>query len=133
MKRIRESSRLPVEQTQEFGREYQNLLVRLPGSDEKLNQEVVIVGAHYDHVGYGKPSNSHGPFGQIHNGADDNASGTAALLELAKAFKNLPEKPECTVIFLAVTEITKDKARRSKNGAVDAVRYLFAKARIFVA
>lgn len=100
LKRIRESTRLQPEQTQEFGREYQNLIVRIPGSDEKLSQEVVIVGAHYDHVGYGKPSNSHGPFGQIHNGADDNASGTSAVLELIEAFASLEPSPPRTIQFV---------------------------------
>ena len=99
LKRIRESTRLPPEQTQEFGREYQNLLVSLPGSDEKLRHEVIVVGAHYDHVGYGKPSNSHGPFGQIHNGADDNASGTSAVLELVEAFASLEIPPPRTILF----------------------------------
>ena len=81
LKTIRETSRsLPIETTQEFGRDYQNLLVFLPGSDETLKHEVVVVGAHYDHVGFGKASNSRGPIGHIHNGADDNASGKLLLL-----------------------------------------------------
>ena len=90
LKALRESHLLPREQTQEFGAEYQNLLVLLPGSDDKLSREVIVVGAHYDHVGYGNSSNSRGPIGKIHNGADDNASGTSALLEMIEAF--LPSK-----------------------------------------
>ncbi len=50
----------------------------IEGSDPELKQQYVLVTAHYDHVGYGKASNSYGPLGQIHNGADDNASGDAA-------------------------------------------------------
>lgn len=99
LKAIRATGSLPKEQTQEFGRDYQNLLLVIPGSDERLKQEVVIVGAHYDHVGYGNSSNSHGPFGQIHNGADDNASGTSAVLELIQAFASLPAPPARTVMF----------------------------------
>jgi hypothetical protein len=48
----------------------------------------VIIGAHYDHLGYGEDGNSLDGFGKIHNGADDNASGTAALIELGRIFKN---------------------------------------------
>ena len=100
LKTMRETSRtLPVESTQEFGRDYQNLLVFLPGSDATLKHEVVVVGAHYDHVGFGKASNSRGPIGHIHNGADDNASGTAALLELIEAFASLETAPARSMLF----------------------------------
>ncbi len=100
LKAIRETSRsLPIETTQEFGRDYQNLLVFLHGSDETLKHEVVVVGAHYDHVGFGKASNSRGPIGHIHNGADDNASGTAAVLELIEAFASLETPPARSILF----------------------------------
>ena len=46
--------------------------------------EWIVIGAHFDHVGFGNQTNSHGPFGFIHNGADDNASGVSCLLELAE-------------------------------------------------
>ena len=48
----------------------------------------VILGAHYDHLGYGEDKNSLDALNEIHNGADDNASGTAALLEIARKLKN---------------------------------------------
>ncbi|MEQ9068087.1 MAG: M28 family peptidase, partial [Gimesia chilikensis] len=67
---------------QEFDGGFRNILGVIPGNDPKLKNEYIVIGAHYDHVGYGKPSNSRGGVGQIHNGADDNASGTAALLEI---------------------------------------------------
>ena len=85
---------------QEFGYGYRNILCRLPGRDAKLKQEVIIVGAHYDHVGYGNENNSRGPIGQIHNGADDNASGTAGLLEVIEAFGSLDTSPKRTILFV---------------------------------
>lgn len=68
---------------QDFGVDYANILAALPGADPVLKQEWIVLGAHYDHVGYGNRTNSHGPIGQIHNGADDNASGVSLVLELA--------------------------------------------------
>jgi len=84
---------------QPFEPNYRNILALLPGSDPKLKHEVIILGAHYDHVGYGTEENSHGPYGVIHNGADDNASGTSGLLELAEAFTMLPEAPRRSILF----------------------------------
>lgn len=69
---------------QPFGPGYANILAELPGTDAADDHDVILLGAHYDHVGYGNPNNSFGPYGQIHNGADDNASGVAVLLELAR-------------------------------------------------
>jgi hypothetical protein len=80
-------------------RNYRNVLAVLPGSDEKLKDEYILIGAHFDHVGYGSNANSYGPSGYIHNGADDNASGTAALLEVAEAFSKLPVAPRRSVLF----------------------------------
>lgn len=80
-------------------RNYRNVLAVLPGSDETLKQQYILVGAHFDHVGYGSQTNSYGPSGYIHNGADDNASGTAALLEVAEAFSKLPEAPRRSILF----------------------------------
>lgn len=48
----------------------------------------VIIGGHFDHLGYGEDNNSLDGFGQIHNGADDNASGTAAVIELSRILQN---------------------------------------------
>ena len=75
----------------------QNVIAKVEGSDPKLKDETVIYTAHWDHLG--RDSNLKGD--QIFNGAVDNASGTAALLELAKAFTKL--KPRRTVLFLSVT------------------------------
>jgi len=63
-----------------------NVLGYLPGDDDALNGEYVLIGAHMDHLGRGMHSGSRGgpaAVGQIHNGADDNASGTAGVVELA--------------------------------------------------
>ncbi|TCK49447.1 Zn-dependent M28 family amino/carboxypeptidase [Xanthomonas vasicola] len=74
-----------------------NVVARLEGS--KHPNETLIYSAHWDHIGVGKPD-ARGD--TIFNGALDNASGTAALLELARSFAKGP-KPERSVVFLAVT------------------------------
>ncbi|MBI3895793.1 MAG: M28 family peptidase [Acidobacteria bacterium] len=64
-----------------------NVVGYLPGSDPALRGQVIVLGAHYDHLGLGeRDSLAPGQVGQIHHGADDNASGTAGLMELARAF-----------------------------------------------
>ncbi len=83
---------------QPFG-SYHNILGRVEGRDPALRDEVVVISAHYDHVGYGSSRNSFGPVGLIHNGADDNASGVAALLEVAEAVSQLAEKPRRSILF----------------------------------
>jgi len=70
-----------------------NVLAYLPGSDPNLEDEVVIVSAHFDHVG------NHD--GEVFQGADDDASGTAGLLEIAEAYALSPEKPARSVLFAA--------------------------------
>jgi Zn-dependent M28 family amino/carboxypeptidase len=75
-----------------------NVIAKITGS--KHPDEYVIYTAHWDHLGVGK-KDAKGD--SIYNGAIDNASGSAALLEIAKAFKSLKQKPERTVIFLSVT------------------------------
>ncbi len=80
-----------------------NVAAVIPGTDPGLAREIVVVGAHYDHVGRGNFGSLGGPAakGQIHNGADDNASGTSAVLELAEAFSMLPSRR--TILFLLFT------------------------------
>ncbi len=84
---------------QPFSAGYRNLLILMEGSGADLRNEVILVGAHYDHVGYGTRTNSYGPLGRIHNGADDNASGAAAILELTRAFGQLERSTRRTVLF----------------------------------
>jgi len=78
----------------------QNVLGFIEGSDPELKEEVVVIGAHYDHVGlgnYGAMNSSQK--GEIHNGADDNASGTCGVIELAEAFSKA--KPKRSLLFIA--------------------------------
>ena len=77
--------------------ESNNVLALLPGTDKK--DEYIIYSAHWDHFGKGEPINGD----SIYNGAADNASGTAALLELAHAFTQLKTKPSRSILFLSVT------------------------------
>ena len=76
-----------------------NVVGKLEGSDPKLKDEYVVYTAHWDHLG--KDTTLKGD--QIFNGALDNASGVAALLTLAKAYKALPTPPARSLLFLAVT------------------------------
>ena len=77
-----------------------NVIARLAGSDPALAHEVVVIGAHYDHLGRGHTGQSLAPGAkdEIHNGADDNASGTAGILELAQAMA--AARPKRTVYFV---------------------------------
>jgi hypothetical protein len=85
---------------QPFAPNYRNVLALLEGSDPDLKDQVIVVGAHYDHVGFGLHGNSLGEPGAIHHGADDNASGTAGGLELAKALCRLAQPPRRSVLFV---------------------------------
>jgi hypothetical protein len=79
-----------------------NVVGKLPGSAAARKDEAIVIGAHYDHLGLGG-RNSMNPnlAGQVHNGADDNASGTAALIEIARAAAAHRERFPRTVIFAA--------------------------------
>ena len=81
----------------------QNVIALLPGTDEALNDEYIVVGAHYDHLGWGgKGSGSRRPdTTAIHNGADDNASGVAAVLEIAEKLALGKLAPKRSVLFMA--------------------------------
>ncbi len=72
-----------------------NVLALLPGSDPVLSKEYILIGGHYDHLGKDETS------GEIHPGADDNASGTSAVLAVAQAFAALPKAPARSVLFAA--------------------------------
>jgi Zn-dependent M28 family amino/carboxypeptidase len=85
---------------QEFGNGYRNILGWIEGADPELKHQYVLVGAHYDHVGYGTQRNSFGPIGHVHNGADDNASGSSGLAEVMQAFALLPTPPKRSILFV---------------------------------
>ena len=77
-----------------------NVIGLLPGHDPDLRNETVVVGAHYDHLGLGGfGSLDADSTGQVHNGADDNASGAAMLIRLAERLAQ--ERPARTVLFIA--------------------------------
>jgi Zn-dependent M28 family amino/carboxypeptidase len=78
-----------------------NVVGVLEGSDPKLKDEVIVIGAHYDHLGRGGEGSLAAREGEIHHGADDNASGTAGLLELARLFSNERAGMRRTVVFIA--------------------------------
>lgn len=82
----------------------QNVVGMVPGTDPKLAEEYVIVGAHYDHLGYGGPgSGSRMPDTvAVHHGADDNASGVAAVIELAQKFAHAKNNRR-PILFIAFT------------------------------
>jgi hypothetical protein len=88
---------LPV-QTLDEGRA-PNVVAILPGSDPVLRNEYVVLSAHMDHVGVGTPVNGD----SIYNGADDDASGTTGLLEVAQAMAQLGVRPRRSVVFLHVS------------------------------
>lgn len=79
--------------------EGQNTIGWLEGSDPGLRDEFIIFTAHMDHVGVGRPVAGD----SIYNGADDDASGTAAIVELAEAFAALPTRPRRSMLFMAVS------------------------------
>src|SRR4029434_9205987 len=78
-----------------------NIVGILPGSDPKLKDEAIVLGAHYDHLGRGGEGSLAPREGDIHHGADDNASGTAALIELARRLTTQRPKPRRTIVFIA--------------------------------
>lgn len=79
-----------------------NVVALLPGADPVLRTEYVIVGAHYDHLGWGgEDSLAPKQTGEIHNGADDNASGVAGLLELAQALAAERHRLKRSILLVA--------------------------------
>ncbi len=96
-----ESFEIPLEVTMSCRTMPSNLVARnvvgvLPGADPKLADEYIVVGAHYDHVGFNED-------GEVWNGADDNGSGTVALLATVRAVTALPleQRPKRSIVFVA--------------------------------
>jgi hypothetical protein len=112
---MRARLRVAVERTRG---EVANVVAVLPGSDPSLALESVVIGAHYDHLGHGDfGSLAPESRGEVHNGADDNASGTAGLLELARAFAAGP-RPRRSLVLAAFTA--------EEAGLVGSARYVDA-------
>jgi len=104
--RTREFAPVPLKATASFSIrnslrdiKSKNVIAKLEGSDPTLKNQYVIYTAHWDHLG----RDTTRPGDQIFNGALDNATGTAALIELAKAFTRARPAPKRTMLFLAVT------------------------------
>ncbi len=76
-----------------------NIVARMPGKDTKLKGEYVVLSAHIDHLGVGEPINGD----RIYNGAMDNASGSALLLDVARSLERSRTKPKRSVLFVWVT------------------------------
>jgi len=76
-----------------------NVVAQLPGSDPELKKEYVVLSAHIDHLGIGEPINGD----RIYNGAMDNGSGSALLLDMALSLKKSPEKLNRSILFVFVT------------------------------
>jgi Zn-dependent M28 family amino/carboxypeptidase len=77
----------------------QNVVAKVEGSDPRMKEEYVVYSSHWDHLGVGEPVAGD----RIYNGALDNASGVAALLEIARAFTQVQPKAKRSVLFLFVT------------------------------
>jgi hypothetical protein len=90
--RIRSEAEVTVE-------EAPNTIGWIEGSDPVLKEEYIVLTAHMDHVGVGRPVNGD----SIYNGADDDASGTVTIIELAEAFASLPEAPRRSIVFMTVS------------------------------
>ncbi|HUG20279.1 MAG TPA: M20/M25/M40 family metallo-hydrolase [Planctomycetaceae bacterium] len=82
--------------------EVHNVIGVLEG-DGPLADEIVVIGAHYDHVGYGGANSLAPNVKEVHNGADDNGSGTVALIELARRFAAAEKPPPRKIVFIAFT------------------------------
>jgi Zn-dependent M28 family amino/carboxypeptidase len=79
--------------------ESDNIVAKLPGSDPELSEQYVVLSAHIDHLGIGEPINGD----RIYNGAMDNASGSAVLLDVASELKKSGQRPKRSLLFLFVT------------------------------
>ena len=77
----------------------QNVIAKLPGADPVVADEYVVFSAHWDHLGVGEPKDGD----RIYNGAADNASGTATMLEIARKMTRITPPPRRTILFLALT------------------------------
>ncbi len=90
-----------LDRTTRVRRPVRNVIGILKGTDPSLESEAIIVGAHYDHLGRSSRfSMSQNTSGQVHHGADDNASGTAAVIEMAKAAVEARKEFQRSLVFM---------------------------------
>ncbi|HEX6101083.1 MAG TPA: M28 family peptidase [Thermoanaerobaculia bacterium] len=78
-----------------------NVVAKIEGSDPQLKNEAVLYSAHHDHIGIGTPDDDD-PADTIYNGAIDNASGTATILEVARVWKQAEPRPKRSILFALV-------------------------------
>ena len=90
-------SAFPIKQT-----ETNNIIGIIEGEGPNAD-ETIVIGAHYDHLGMGAYGSRAGGRREIHNGADDNATGTAAVIELARRFNSRDKKPGRRLVFVCFT------------------------------
>lgn len=111
---------LKVEQNTEYI-EIPNVVGYVAGTNPKFANEYIVVGGHFDHLGWGKYSSTYrGKTPMVHNGADDNASGTSAVIELASIIAKYPsERPVIFVAFNAEETGLIGSANFVKNSPVD--------------
>lgn len=95
--------------------EVKNVAAILEGEGPHAN-ETIVIGAHYDHVGYGGPNSLAPGSTEVHNGADDNASGTVVLLEVARELASRSEKLPRRIMFIAFTA--------EERGLIGSARYV---------
>ncbi len=100
---VTETTAKAVVEIEKVSSQTANVVAMLPGTDEKLKDEYIVIGAHFDHLGWGGPgSGSRVPDTlAIHNGADDNASGVAGVIELAQYFAANKAPHKRSIIFTA--------------------------------
>ena len=100
LKDVKLSGRISLKEVRQTAR---NVVGFLEGSDESFKNQIMVLGAHYDHLGMGgESSGSLRPdTSAVHHGADDNASGTAGVLELAQAFASRKESLKRGILFIA--------------------------------
>ena len=83
-----------------------NIVGYIEGNDPSLKNEYIVIGAHYDHLGFGGPTSRNNSKKQlVHNGADDNASGVVGIIELAKYYKTNPTKRSILVVAFSAEEM----------------------------
>jgi hypothetical protein len=83
---------------------HRNLVVVIPGSRKDWSGQSVVLGAHYDHLGFGWPEARQGAEGKLHPGADDNASGVAVLMELARTWRDWEPQRSVVLVFFTGEE-----------------------------